>query len=63
VRRYGHGVNLGEILELSPRRYRERPLWRRSGPEAGGWRALHHLDWHQGVIAMDAQRLIPVSAE
>ncbi|MGD8308422.1 MAG: hypothetical protein PVG98_03190 [Chromatiales bacterium] len=58
VRRYGHGLNLSEILELSPTRYRERPVWHRSGPEAGGWRAMHHMDWHEGIIAMDAQRLV-----
>lgn len=59
VRRYGHGLNLNEILALSPRHYEERLVWRASGEQLGGWRALHHLDWHRGMIAMDAQRLIP----
>jgi hypothetical protein len=59
VRRYGHGLSLNQILELSPTRFAERAIWHGSGPEIGGWRAMHHLDWHNGLMAMDAQRLIP----
>jgi len=59
VERYGHGLCLNEILELSPQRYAERPIWRMSGEQAGGWQAMHHMDWHRGVLVMDAQRLIP----
>lgn len=62
VRRYGHGLNLNAIDCLSPLRYEERPIWHMSGEEAGGWRALHHLDWHRGMLVMDAQRLIPAPA-
>jgi len=57
VPRYGHGLNLSEILELSPSRYHERLIWHRSGEEMGGWQGLHHMDWHQGILVMDAQRL------
>lgn len=59
VPRYGQGLALHEVLELSPERYRERRLWQRTGAAAGGWRGLHHLDWHDGLMVMDAQRLIP----
>ena len=60
LRRYGHGLNLSEILVLTPTRYEERLIWHASGPDVGGWRGLHHLDWHQGMLMMDAQRLIPL---
>jgi hypothetical protein len=59
VPRYGYGLGLHEILELTPERFRERRIWHTTGPASGGWRALHHLDWHQGLMVMDAQRLIP----
>jgi len=59
VRRYGHALNLSEITELTTRRFRERLVWRMSGEEAGGWRGLHHLDWHNGLLVMDALRLLP----
>lgn len=58
VPRYGHGLGLYRIETLSPRAYREQRLWRSSGA-AGGWWGLHHLDWCQGELAMDAQRLLP----
>lgn len=63
VRRYGYGLNLSEILVLSPTRYQERLVWSTDGERAGGWRGLHHLDWHRGLLVMDAQRLIPVTGE
>ncbi len=59
VRRYGHGLGISEITELSTRTFRERQVWYASGPDAGGWRAMHHMDWHAGIMAMDAQRLLP----
>ena len=59
VRRYGYGLNLSEITVLSPTSYEERLLWRVSGEGAGGWRAMHHLDWSNGLIVLDAQRLVP----
>jgi hypothetical protein len=62
VRRYGYGLNLGEIVALSPTHYEERLVWHTNGVQGGGWRGLHHLDWHRGVIVMDAQRLIPETA-
>ncbi len=58
LRHYGVGLNLSEITWLSESDYRERLLWHMSGEDAGGWRAMHHLDWHRGLMVMDAQRLI-----
>ena len=63
VPRYGYGLALHEVLELSPERYRERRVWQCTGPAAGGWRGLHHLDWHAGLLVMDAGRLIPRAVE
>jgi len=58
VRRYGDGLNINEITVLTPGEYQERLLWHRSGEEAGGWQAMHHMDWRQGLMVMDAQRLL-----
>ena len=58
VRRYGDGLNISEIILLTPNEYQERRLWHKSGEESGGWHGMHHLDWQQGLMVMDAQRLI-----
>jgi len=58
VPRYGYGLSIQEILTLTPGHYRERCLWRTTGPEQG-WQGLHHIDWCNGMLALDAQRLIP----
>lgn len=59
VPRYGYGLRLNEIETLTTERYVEREIWSMTGRAAGGWHAMHHLDRHQGLITMDAQRLIP----
>lgn len=59
VPRYGYGLSLNAIDILTPRRYAERRIWAATGEASGGWRAMHHLDWHAGLMVMDAQRLIP----
>lgn len=59
IPRYGYGLALHEVLELSPTRFRERRIWQATGLASGGWQAMHHLDWHQGLMVMDAQRLLP----
>ncbi|MBK8638150.1 MAG: hypothetical protein IPN92_07605 [Chromatiaceae bacterium] len=59
VPRYGYGLVLQQVQALTPGHYRERRVWQTTGAATGGWRALHHLDWHQGLLVMDAQRLIP----
>lgn len=59
VPRYGYGLSLNVIDTLTPERYAERRIWSATGESSGGWRAMHHLDWHDGLMVMDAQRLIP----
>jgi hypothetical protein len=59
VPRYGYGLVLNQIEVLTPGRFCERRVWGATGAVTGGWRAMHHLDWHQGLLVMDAQRLIP----
>ena len=59
VPRYGYGLAIKEILELTPGHFRERRIWHGTGQASGGWYAMHHLDWHQGLMVMDAQRLMP----
>lgn len=58
LRRYGDGLNLNEITRLTPEHYEERPVWHQSGEDAAGWHAMHHLDWHEGLMVMDAQRVL-----
>ena len=60
VPRYGYGLRLMEIEALTLDDYREREIWRGTGPGCGGWRAMHHLDWRSGILVMDAQRLLPM---
>lgn len=60
---YGAGLNLSEIEELTPKTYRERPLWHLTGHEAGGWRGLHHLDVHGDLLVMDAERNLRSSSD
>ncbi len=60
VPRYGHGLRLHAVDLLSPERYAEHLIWEATGSGSGGWRAMHHLDWHEGLMVMDAQRLIPI---
>lgn len=61
VPRYGYGLAIKEVLELTPEHFRERRIWCATGQASGDWYAMHHLDWHQGLMVMDAQRLIPRS--
>jgi hypothetical protein len=58
VPRYGYGFRLLAIDRLSPDSYEEHCIWHSTGKASGGWRAMHHLDWHDGLVVMDAQRLL-----
>jgi len=58
VRRYGYGLGISQILQLTTTVFAERRIWYSSGEDAGGWRAMHHMDWHDGIMVMDAQRLL-----
>jgi len=57
--RYGHGLRINEVLRLDERHYQER-LVTEVNP---GWEAnvcaTHHIDWRDGRVVMDAQRLLP----
>lgn len=55
--RYGAGLNVSEIQTLTATEYRETLVWQQRGA-ALGWLGMHHLDWHQGLMVMDAQRLL-----
>lgn len=57
--RYGFGLNINEIVTLDRERYEERVVYEiKSGWEPGNVRT-HHVDWHEGMLVMDAQRLRP----
>ena len=57
--RYGHSLNINEILRLDTKHYEER-LVTEVRPDWGqGIRANHHIDWRDGWVVMDAQRLLP----
>ena len=61
IKRYGYGLHLQQILKLTTTDYQEQTVW--SGMASAmntDWRAMHHLDRHQGMMVMDAQRLIPL---
>lgn len=63
LRRYGYGIHLNNISELSTTSYQEQSIWHISGDKVSPpWRAIHHLDRHKGMMVMDAQRLIPLQA-
>jgi hypothetical protein len=57
--RYGHSLRINEVSELNERRYRERLVTE----VTPGWEpnicATHHIDWRDGMVVMDAQRLLP----
>jgi hypothetical protein len=58
--RYGHSLNINEILRLDPKRYEERLVTEVRPDWEKGIRANHHIDWREGMLVMDAQRLLPV---
>lgn len=58
--RYGGSLNINEIISLDPKNYRER-LVKEVQPNGESYVGLHHLDWHDGILLMDTQRLIPES--
>ncbi len=60
VRRYGYGLYMNRISQLSPIDYREQAVWHIVGPEIqADWRASHHVDRNTELMVMDAQRLLP----
>lgn len=58
VPRYGFGLRLKMIDTLTPEHYAEQEIWRADARTSGDWHAMHHMDWHSGLLVMDAQRLL-----
>lgn len=62
LRRYGYGIHLNHISQLSVTHYQEQSIWQMSGEQVHpDWRAMHHFDQHRCLVVMDAQRLLPLS--
>lgn len=59
--RYGHSLRMNEILRLDAEGYQERLVSELKPDWEAGIRANHHIDWHDGMVVMDAQRLLPVA--
>jgi hypothetical protein len=57
--RYGYALRIQEILELTQSSYVERRTNRLPPSWMKGNLANHHLDWHAGILVMDAQRVLP----
>jgi hypothetical protein len=57
--RYGHSLRINEIIRLDTKGYEERLIGEVRPDEASGLRAHHHIDWREGLLVMDSQRLIP----
>lgn len=56
--RYGGSLNINEVTQLDAAGYREK-LVREIKPDwEPGYIGVHHIDWHDGVLLMDAHRLI-----
>jgi hypothetical protein len=57
--RYGYSLNVNEVIVLDPQSYQERLVTEVKPDWGQGIRANHHIDWHAGLLVMDAQRLLP----
>jgi hypothetical protein len=60
--RYGYGLNINEILCLDTKRYQERLVTEVRPDWEPGIRGNHHMDWLDGMMAMDAQQLVPAQS-
>jgi hypothetical protein len=58
LRGYGHSLNISEITHLDGERYAERLVYRVRPDWEAGTICNHHLDWNNGLMAMDALRLV-----
>jgi hypothetical protein len=56
--RYGYALRINEIIQLDEKHYAERLVTEVTPNWEPGLRAVHHIDWHDGMLAMDAQRLL-----
>jgi hypothetical protein len=59
LRGYGHSLNINEITQFDTERYSERLVQRVEPDWEPGTTANHHLDWNNGLLVMDVQRLVP----
>jgi hypothetical protein len=59
--RYGHSLNVNEVLRLDPKHYAEHLITKVRPDWEEGIRANHHIDWRDGLVVMDAQRLLPTT--
>jgi hypothetical protein len=57
--RYGHSLNVNEVLRLDSQHYKERLVTELLPDWDKDIRANHHIDWLDGMVVMDAQRLVP----
>jgi hypothetical protein len=57
--RYGYSLRINEIIRLDAQQYQERLVTEVRPDWDEGIRANHHIDWHEGLLVMDAQRLLP----
>jgi hypothetical protein len=63
LRGYGHSLNINEITRLDGERYAERLVHRVRPNWEPGTIGNHHLDWNEGLMAMDAQRLVAAAGK
>jgi hypothetical protein len=56
--RYGHSLRINEITRLDEQHYQERLASELSPDWAPGIRANHHIQWCDGLMVMDTQRLV-----
>jgi hypothetical protein len=59
---YGHSLRINEILRLDAKHYRERLVTEVKPDWEANICANHHIDWREGLVVMDAQRLLPRQA-
>jgi len=57
--RYGHSLRINEITLLNAQHYVERTITEVKPDWENGIRAVHHIDWRDGLLVMDTQRLLP----
>ena len=58
--RYGHSLRINEVTRMDANHYEERSVRDVRPDWEEGIRAVHHLDWRDGMLVMDTQRLLPV---
>jgi hypothetical protein len=60
---YGYGLRINEIVRLDTKNYEERLVTEVKPDWEENICANHHIDWHDGSVVMDAQRLLPRAPE